>query len=527
MVLRPAKRTRRSEAVTLPAPVGGLNGIDGYPSMPPNEAFVMDNWFPGGTSVDTRGGSMDYVTGITSPVESLEVYASGDVTSSTPSKLLAFAGGSIYDVSIAGPVTAPLMTGRSSNQITSAMFGNVGALRLIICSGGDVPLSYDGSALTALAITGVIGSVNLLHSPMSYLGRLYFAQWGKLGFYYLAPQAIQGAASYFDLTPWCQKGGYLLTMITWSYELRDGSTTDYAVFITSEGEYIMYYGYDPSDPNNWQLAARYIGSVPIGLKGAFKFRGDIYLITEEGILTFSQIRQLGIDNENQQFLTFKLGRLYYDYTPFHTTYGWGVAIYPKGPYLLVNIPTSSVISGPYIQYVMNTNTNAWCRFTGWNGISWALFDRKLYFGTYDGCIVLADDGNTDNGDPITANCRQAWNEFPDGSPLDGFDKHWHFATLVMQSDGTPPVSMSISVNYEDSPPVPISAPVFNPGAIWDIATWDVDYWAGTGQPQNLMIPVGKLGYTLSPWVMGVTLGTGLRWYATRLVYEKTQGILVA
>lgn len=528
MALKPPMRKRRSEAVTLPAPVGGLNGRDGYPDMPPTDAFVMDNWFPGGTSVDTRSGSMDYVTGITSAVESLEVFAANDPTSSSvPSKLLAFAGGNIYDVSNAGPVSAPLMTGRASNRITSVMFGNAGGLRLMLYSGADQPLMYDGTTLTPLVITGVTGSPNTLHSPMSYAGRLYMAQTGQLGFYYLDVGAVQGVAHYYDLSEWCQKGGYLLTMTTYSYELRDGSTTDYALFITSEGEYIMYYGYDPSDPNNWQLAARYIGSVPIGLKGVFKFRGDIYLVTETGILTFSQIRQLGIDNENQQFLTAKLARLYYDYTPYRSTYGWQVVIYPNGPYLLVNIPTSSVISGPYIQYVMNTNTDAWCRFTGWDSICWALFNRNIYFGTYDGCITLANTGDADNGTPITANCRQAWNEFPDGSPLDGFDKHWHFATLVMQSDGTPPVSMSINVNYQDDPPIPINAPVFNPGAVWDVATWDVDYWAGTGQPQNLMVPVGKLGYTLSPWILGVTLGTGLRWYATRLVFEKTQGILVA
>jgi hypothetical protein len=498
--------------------------------MPPTDAFVMDNWFPGATSVDTRGGCQDSVSGIGAPVESLEVYALGEPSSAYPSVLLAFAGGNIYDVSTAKPPgtpLTPLLTGRTSNQVTTTMFGNAGGQRLLIFSGADQPLMYDGTTFTPLVITGMTGSQNTLHSPMSYSGRVYLAQQGQLGFYYLDVQAVQGVAHYFDLSQWCQKGGYLLSMTTWSYELRDGSTTDYALFITSEGEYIMYFGYDPSDPANWALAARYIGAVPIGQKGYFKFRGDIYFITEDGILTFSEIRQLGIDNENVQFITGKLARLYYDYTPYRTTYGWSVVIYPLGSYLVVNIPTSSQISGKYIQYVMNTNTNAWCRFTGWNSICWALFNRRIYFGTFDGRVVLADEGNDDNSLPITANCRQAWNEFPDGSPLDGMDKHFHFATIVIQSDGTPPVSLSISVNYEDDPPQMLSLPPADPGAVWDVSYWDQEYWAGTGIPQNVMVPIGKLGYSMSPWIIGTTLGTGLRWYATRIVFEKTQGLILA
>jgi hypothetical protein len=414
-----------------------------------------------------------------------------------------------------------------SDQVTTEMFGNAGGQRLLIFSGADQPLMYDGTTFTPLVITGMTGSQNTFHSPMSYSGRLYLAQVGQLGFYYLDVGAVQGAAHYFDLSQWCRKGGYLLSMTTYSYELRDGSTTDYALFITSEGEYIMYYGYDPSDPANWALAARYIGAVPIGPKGYFKFRGDIYFIAEDGVITFSQIRQLGIDNEGESFLTGKLARFYYDYTPYQSTYGWSVVIYPLGAYLLINIPTSNVMSGPYVQYVMNTNTNAWCRFTGWNSICWALFNRRIYFGTYDGRVVLADEGNDDNGVPITSICRQAWNEFPDGSPLDGMDKHFHFATVVVQSDGTPPISLSLNVNYEDDPPATITPVVLNAGATWDIATWDVDYWSGTGLPQNLMVPVGKLGYSASMWMNAVTSGSSLRWYATRLVFEKTQGLVLA
>jgi hypothetical protein len=83
------------------------------------------------------------------------------------------------------------------------------------------------------------------------------------------------------------------------------------------------------------------------------------------------------------------------------------------------------------------------------------------------------------------------------------------------------------VNYEDDPPQMLSLPPADPGAVWDVSYWDQEYWAGTGTPQNVMVPIGKLGYSMSPWIIGTTLGTGLRWYATRIVFEKTQGLILA
>jgi hypothetical protein len=107
------------------------------------------------------------------------------------------------------------------------------------------------------------------------------------------------------------------------------------------------------------------------------------------------------------------------------------------------------------------------------------------------------------------------------------DKHFHFITLVMQSEGVPSVSLSVSVNYKDDIPDPISAPPIIAPPTWDVIYWDQNYWAGTNVPQDFMVPVGKLGYSMSPWVMGVTSGSGLRWYATRVVFEKTQGLVLA
>jgi hypothetical protein len=146
---RKPNRGRRAVPATLPAPTGGLNGRDALAEMPHKDAFVLDNWFPNSTTVDTRGGSLDYSTGLPGAVESLEVY-----TGAAGAKMLAFSNGGIYDVTAGGAVGAALLGGQASSKVTSCMFSNAGSQFMLIYSGADAPLSYNGAALAALGHYG-------------------------------------------------------------------------------------------------------------------------------------------------------------------------------------------------------------------------------------------------------------------------------------------------------------------------------------------------------------------------------------
>ncbi len=510
--LRKPNRGRRAVPSSLKAPVGGLNGRDAFEDMPPEDAFVLDNWFPSSTSVDTRGGSDDYATGLGAPVESLETF-----TGAVGTKMLGFAGGSIFG--------AALMTGRTSAKVTSAMFSNAGAQVLLVYSGADAPLSYNGSTLTPLTITGLTGSQNLLFCGLAFKGRMLLGQSGMLGFYYLAVAAIQGAASYFDLSQQSLKGGTLAAIASFSQESSGAGPQDYAVFATTEGEYIMYAGTDPSNAATWALVGRYYGPPPIGKKCWFKFRSDIYFLTEEGILSFTQIRETGDDGERSQALTDKLGRQYTDLANYQSTHGWSGMAYPRGGMLIVNMPITGGETGQYIQFAMNTTTNSWGRFTGWNALCWTLAGRRAYFGTYDGRVVLADEGFTDNGMEVQAVCRQAWNTFDDQQGMGSADKQFHFATFAMAADGAPAIGCILNVNFEDDPPLYTSNLTPPAGPEWDDVFWDAEFWAGGAVVQNFTIPVGKIGYTASLWLQAASIAAKIRWFATRLVFEKTRGVL--
>jgi hypothetical protein len=161
-----------------------------------------------------------------------------------------------------------------------------------------------------------------------------------------------------------------------------------------------------------------------------------------------------------------------------------------------------------------------------NALSWTLLDRQPYFGTYDGRVVMADEGRDDAGVPIVASCRQAWNNFNDRYDRGEMDKLFHFVSFAISSDGGPPMSVALNVNYQNDQPIPVGTTT-NPGggAVWEVAMWDQDYWAGTAMTQNFTIPVGKLGYVGSVWLAISAPDSNVRWYATRFVLEKTDGIL--
>ncbi|TXH44516.1 MAG: hypothetical protein E6Q97_32435 [Desulfurellales bacterium] len=491
--------------------------------MPEKDAFVLDNLIPRDTSVDTRGGSSEFATGVGGAVESLEVYAGG-----ASAKMLAFGNGSVFNVSVAGAVGAALQSGRTSNKISSTMFSNAGNQYLLGVSGADAPFSYDGTTFANLTITGLTGSQNTLHGIFTFKGRVYLAQQGQLGFYYLAVGAIQGAASYFDLSQVAKKGGSLAGIAGFSADSGNGPA-DYIVFMTTEGEYLVYGGTDPSNAATFALVSRYYSSAPIGRKGWFNFRDDLYIISDEGIVSMTQIRtswESGVDTE---YISAKLGKYISNLNMYSATHGWCAVVYPRGNLLLVNAPTTSATTGGYYQFVLNTtNTqrNAWGRFTGWNALCWAVFNKRIYFGAADGRVMLADEGFVDDGADIQCDARQAYNYFDDGRGSGAADKQFHFATFIVRTNGTPPVSAELNINFEDVQPQYAGSLSGSSGTVWDVADWDAADWGGEGITQNFTVPFGKIGYAASIWLRASISAGGIEWFATRVVFEKTNGIVL-
>lgn len=529
MILGSVNTRQQAQPLTVPAPIGGLNGRDPLASMDPKDAYYMDNVFPGTAYCESRKGCKKYSsTALGAPVQSLEVYAGA-----TGDKMLAWAGGNVFDVSTNVP--NQLTSGLLSSLVITTMFSNSAdnAQHLIIVSGLDQPRHYDGTSLTTLAMTGMAGSQTTLNFVFSFKSRLYFGQRGMLGFYFLPVGAIQGALSYFDLAQVSRKGGYLVAIASFSKSGNGSTPNDYMVFITSKGEYIVYGGFDPSSAANWGLVGRYYSAPPIGAKCTLNYGTELIILTEEGAISFSEVRRAGdatsgaVGFSTYTAITSKLGSYLSAYNVNAAIPGWsGIQYSGGGGWLLLNVPATMSISGKYYQYVMNTTTNAWCRFTNWNGLCFTVYNKRLYFGRYDGYVMLGDDGRLDDGQNIMCDVKQAYNYFDDGNGLAYLQKHFQWASMLVSCDGQPPLSGKFNVDYMEDQPYYVNTLPPTAGAVWDVAAWDDGTWAYENGTQRFVITLNKGGVAGSLWLRASLQGLTFRWFATQYVMEKTRGLLI-
>lgn len=166
---------------------------------------------------------------------------------------------------------------------------------------------------------------------------------------------------------------------------------------------------------------------------------------------------------------------------------------------IVNLPSSF---GPY-QYVMNTETGAWCRFVGISASCWATWQDRLFFGSSDGTVYEAEAGASDNGTAIDALMVGAWNRFGDGlstkfSKLIGVTAQIGVSTLMYAG---------ISTDYQTKIPTALLSSVENSAAAkWGTAIWGVSKFPGNILARKFA-SAGAAGAALAPTVRALISGS--------------------
>ena len=486
-----AQRVKTSQSVSIPAPVKGWNARDSLANMPEDFAVSLENIFPNLTSCDLRGGYASHSTGNgAGAVETLVEYA-GPITR----KLLSAAGGVIYDSSAAGASTS-IATGKTNARWQTTMMGTSGGNFLYFVNGADAPIYYDGSAFVTPSLTGVTAT-SLIHVT-THQRRLFFVINESLTFGYLPVVSVAGTVATFDLSGLCRKGGYLMAIGSWT---RDGGAgpDDLFVAITSEGEVILYSGNDPSTAADWVLSGVFSIGKPIGRRCVEKVGADLIITTQDGAIsltTFLPIDQVGSTsaamstNIQNEFLS--------SARDYSSNYGWQSLHYPQGSYQLFNIPISETEA---VQYVINTQTGAWCKFTNQNAACWALFNGDLYFGAQEGGVIYkADTGVSDNNNNnIDWKIRPAFSYY--GSR--GNQKLFTLCRPHFTSNGSPSFAIDLNVNFSNQTPTSVPSVPLIPGAFWDVAKWDESYWTGSVQVAAWVTVTG-FGEAASPAIHGAS-----------------------
>ena len=500
---------KRSSTASLPAPVGGWNARDALGAMPENDACQLKNWWPATSSVYMRYGYTEYATGLDGACETLIPYSG-----LTDTEFYAVTDtGNIYDVSVAGAVGAAVVSGLTNGRFEYTQITTAGGAFLMAVNGADKLRYYEGSTWTAdggtYAITGV-DTADCININL-FKNRIWMIEKDTLSAWYLPTAAIQGAAVEFPLGGVANLGGHLVAMATWTIDAGYG-VDDLAVFVTSQGEVIVYRGTDPSSATTFALVGVWQVGKPVGRRCWIKYGADLLLITQDGVMPMSAgLQSSRLDPRVS--LTDKIQFAVSQAVSLHNNnFGWQLLYFPKENQLYLNVPVQEGQNQQ--QYVMNTITKAWCNFEGWQANCWSLFNDNPYFGG-DGVVNLAWDGFDDNNTDIEAIGIQAFSNFGNST----VQKRFTMMRPVFFTNGSPSILGQINVDFDLSDTTaPLSVTAI-PYAVWDTGLWDSALWGSDVILQQNWQGVTGIGYYAAPFIKVAAQGITVQWVNTTVVYE--------
>lgn len=507
---RALAKSQVSSTASVPAPVGGWNARDPLSLMKPEDAVILENWVPRTADITTRKGAAEHLTGVVGRVRTLASYHSGTVD-----QLFACTDAGIFDATAAGEVgTAlhPLTHGRCS----MINFATAAGAFLYLVNGTDKPVLYNGTAWSALDATSTPALTGVPSTELTYIHafnkRIWFLRSDSLSAYYLDAGAVGGALTEFPLGQEFLRGGFLVAMYTWTIDGGNGPE-DYLIFATSEGEIILYKGTNPNDAAAFTKVGTFYVAAPLGNRCFLRYGSDVLILTENGAFALSTVLS-AVSADRSKAISDRISQAFaFATSSYRQNLGWEAIVHPTENLLLVNIPVVSESSS--VQYVMNTITKRWCKFSGWDAICWEFFNGELYFGA-EGYVAKALVGTSDFGRNITYRAAQAYNYFGQR----GRQKHFKLVRLMLYTSSAVGPSIGASTNYspeENLSDISLTESIYGK---WDTDAWDSALWGIGAQMQSnwqsLAVPEG---YAISFRLQISSSIAEVSWSATDYVYE--------
>ncbi|WP_258365101.1 hypothetical protein [Paraburkholderia caballeronis] len=360
--------------------------------------------------------------------------------------------------------------------------------------GGDA--TAVGTYVVMWSVTGV-DPRTFVHVT-SWGNRLWFTQAGTFRTWYLGVSAVSGPATAFDVGPQMLMGGFLQGIATWNIDDTAG-LNEYICFVSSRGEVAVYQGSDPAQSSTFSISARFRIGAPVGRRFYEKFGSDVVFITADGLVPLS--KALLTDREQTSIaITNKImPSVNSDVMVYGDNFGWQPILFPEGNKIILNVPTLETETS--YQYVMNTITSAWCRFTGWDAFCFCYSDKGLYFGGA-GFVAQADVGADDGGAAIIGDIKPAFNYF--GSR--GVQKHFKMMRPILKSNAPFAPQIDASVDFDESIPDAYPTLSFGRRTPWDTTPWDQVPWKGDSGYNTEWQSIDGLGYAATYRMRTQTIG---------------------
>lgn len=492
--------------VECPPPLGGWNTRDSISAMKPEDAITLDNWLPQAGAVTVRPGSEVYSTGVgAGAVEALAEYnALGN------RKLFAAGGGGIYDASVDDTPATLVASGFASNRWQTINFN----AQMLWVAVGNTAQTYNGAVFAASTIAGP-NIANLLGCHV-HKGHVFVWEANSQDFWYSAVDTIGGGYTKFPLSRVTLKGGDLIAVGTWSFNVATttGGPDDLAAFVFDSGEIIVYTGTDPGVAANWSLSGRFFCGEPLGVRCVEKTGANLVIQT---VRDYESMSQIFIDQRKVANQTKAVGAIQEAARLYRDNFGWQLFYFPAGPWLIGNIPVSPTRMD---QHILAIATGAWCRFVDLPAQCWGSFDGELFFGAVSGGKVwrLAAAETSDEDVAIEADGLTAWDQLRSAGK-----KRISAVRHVIGITGSPQTyETGIGVDFQ--PPL-TTAPttITSVGALWDVALWDVALWAAENTVDTRWRAAAAEGTHISRRVR-VSTTQQIFWYRSDFLIEPSRGL---
>jgi hypothetical protein len=365
---------------------------------------------------------------------------------------------------------------------------------------------------TTIGITGVDSSrfaaVNL------FKNRLYFTEKESLACWYLDVDAIAGPATPLYFGGIARHAGYLQAMGTWTLDAGQGAD-DYAVFVTSMGEVIVYNGTDPDNADTWALKGVWQLGQTFSRRCFYKWAGDLLLLTQGGLVPLASALQSSRLDPRVNLTDKIFYAVSQATTIYYANFGWQINFFASENMLILNIP----ITNGTEQYVMHSITKSWGRFTGIEAYCWEVSgDADIHFG---GKGIIGDfyHIDSDDGNNITAAAQQAYSYFESPGQLKRFTM---VRPTLQSSGGIPNVFCGLSTDFDTE--INLGQVSFNPAAdndgIWDVSTWNNANWSGGLTTTKVWQGVTGIGFTGSINLNVAARNIELHWVSTDYIMER-------
>jgi hypothetical protein len=427
--------------------------------------------------------SVQRIASTVGPIQTLAEYISG-----SNRKLVAAMSGEIFDVS-----TSPgSLLSAGSGTYTSDKWQWVNFDGYLVMVNGTEAVEWDGSTFQALT-PAVTGPSTAPIGCNVFKNRVWYWEANSQSVWYTALNAKGGATTEFPLGRVGQFGGNLVLMETWT---RDGGSgpDDFAVFVMSSGEALVYQGSSPAVGGDWALVGIYNIGEPIGYRSAVKFGGDLFILTRLDVVRMSEVIS-GVEARQMESKIVQAHRT--AISLYKEKWGWDATIYPEGHMAIFNIPVTEYTDedspGESEQHVQNTITGAWTRFKDVLSFCWQNFDGDIFFGSSGGKIYEFDSGEDDAGDAIESTFQTAW------LPIGGLGANKLFKALreAYRVNASINVDNTFAVDFQEFASQTFPASIDSSAAEWDVALWDVSLWTSADRIVHEWHTIGTYGERIS------------------------------